>query len=112
MRRQTKIRVTLVEDSQAPEPTGPCSLVCEKSPSFEALQEHLAERFGDEVVVERLDLAATERPPEAIKNLAGQNYFLPLVLVNGQVRLSGPFDFRRVVDTIEALKEIEGGSAL
>jgi len=40
-----------------------------------------------------------------------RNLLLPLLIINGDLRISGPFDMRQLMDIIEVETEIEGISS-
>jgi len=71
----------------------------------------LRERFGDKVKLEYRDLAGTKKDSWASawhEEIKKKNLLLPLLLVDGQLRISGNFDLRQLVDVIEADMDIGG----
>ena len=80
------------------------------SPEMVALAgEQVQQRFGAAATVEYRDLAQGELDAghlEMKRNIRQQGLSVPLLLVNGRLRIAGQFDIRRIVDAIEAEMEI------
>ena len=68
--------------------------------------------FGDRVQVEFLDLDAPSTQ-EAFQDIARRvqenDLLLPVLVVNGEVRISGFFDFRMLRDMVEVAGELGRG---
>ena len=103
------IQITIIDGSSQ----GECNAGCGEdwsSPETLALAEQrIKDRFGDKIQLQYLDLSKVlpdhDIPVwnEVIKN---KNLPFPLLLINGQLRISGLFDIRQLLDTIEAEIEI------
>ncbi|MFC1943347.1 hypothetical protein ACFLWO_02055 [Chloroflexota bacterium] len=103
------IQITIIDDSSQ----GECDAGCGEdwsSPEPLALAEQrIKDRFGDKIQLQYLDLSKAVPNHdvlewnEVIKN---KNLLLPLLLINGQPRISGLFDIRQLLDTIEVEIEI------
>ena len=66
------------------------------------------ERFGDAVVLELVDLESDQAGAADIKvKINKEGLALPLLLVNEEVRISGEFDARQLMDIIEVEKELK-----
>jgi thioredoxin 1 len=71
----------------------------------------IRERFGDDVSIELIDLTdgdSGDRAKEWTEKIEKRNLSLPLLLVDGQVRISGQFDIRQLTGVIEIEKELGG----
>ena len=72
----------------------------------------LVQRLGEEVEVEFIDLALA-RPGgphgEIIAQGRARPHLLPLVAINGVLRLSGSLNTERIIQVIDTLREVEGG---
>ncbi len=81
------------------------------SPEMVALAgKQVEQRFGGAATVEYRDLArgALDAGQQEMKrNIRQQGLSVPLLLVNGHLRVAGQFDIRRIVDAIEAEMEID-----
>ena len=109
MIKQT-IQTSIIGDSRQ----GPCDVGCgEDWSSAETLalaQQRIKDRFGDKIQLQYLDLSQTMPKHDAIKwneVIKTKNLLLPLLLINGQLRISGQFDTRQLLDVIEVEVEIE-----
>ena len=99
------ISVTIFDDSSSEH-----CLVCGER--FELVIEHLKERYGDEVVVEHLDLAEPAirlQHQEVVNRVKESGLMLPLVAINGVLRLCGGVEYRTIVEAIETQKEVGCG---
>jgi disulfide oxidoreductase YuzD len=99
------ISVTLFDDS-----SGEHCLGCGER--FDLVIERLKERYGDEVVVEYLDLAepaARLQHQEVVNRVKETGLMLPLVAINGVLRLCGGVEYRTIVEAIETQKEVGCG---
>ncbi len=80
------------------------------SPEMVALAgQQVGQRFGAAATVEYRDLAGDDLDAgqlEMKRNIRQQGLSVPLLLVNGHLRVAGQFDIRRIVDAIEAEMEI------
>lgn len=103
---ETPIRVTIFDDSSGEH----CPSGCGDSIDF--VTEYLKEKYGEAVEVEYLNLAqpaVRRRNPEIIARIEEQGLLLPLVAINGRLKLSGNMEYRAIVEAIETLKEVGGG---
>ena len=74
-------------------------------------RQNLRQFFGDGVELEFLDLSqpgVEEVHPDIARGLKEGGLLLPLLVINGKVRLQGFFDFRRLRDMVEAVGEAHG----
>ncbi|HLE02873.1 MAG TPA: hypothetical protein VI877_05225 [Dehalococcoidia bacterium] len=69
-------------------------------------RQNLRQFFGDMVELEFHD--AEQAPPDIARGLKEGGLLLPLLVINGRVRLQGFFDFRRLRDMVEAVGEAHG----
>ena len=68
------------------------------------------EKFGDKVNLEYLDLSKPITNHHALKlsqRIKNESLTLPLLVINGEPRISGQFDIRLLLDAIEAEVEIK-----
>ena len=71
--------------------------------------QRIKDKFGDRAQLEYIDLPkATDSQPVRELKQRIEDLPLPLLLINGQPRVSGQFDIRQMLDAIEADLEIEG----
>ncbi len=104
------IKITIVDDSRAEKCETGCGLDWSSPEAIALVSQGAKNRFGDKVRLEYLDLAKATSNPEALEwsqVIKNKNLPLPLLIIDGHPRISGPFDIRQLVDTIEAEMEIE-----
>jgi hypothetical protein len=105
------IQITILGDTHKyiEECEASCGINWSLPESISLARNQTKERFDDKVNIEYRDLSAMNdidisRWREQIKE---KNLLLPLLLMNGQLRISGPFDFRQLFDTVEAELEVQ-----
>ena len=105
------IRVTIIDDAKAEKCEGRCGLDCTSPKTIEEITSLLKNLYGEKVESEFLDLAepATSRSyPEIVDRIRKENLNLPLLLINGKLRIAGYFDIHQLQNTIQV--EIEMAS--
>lgn len=107
MSRQPSIVVTIAAGQTGQQCQGQCGLDFSSKTALDAAAQALRASFGNRVKLERIEPAALESrlPPEIRERLRRGELNLPLLMVNGKVRISGYFDLRAMRDVVEA--EIE-----
>lgn len=105
-----KIQITIVDDSKSEKCNAHCG-VDWSSPQVIALaSQRIRDRFGDKIELDYLDLSKpiTNHHTPELNQIAGRkNPPLPLLVINGQPRISGQFDIRLLLDAIDAELEIK-----
>ena len=105
------IHVTILDDSRQKECDADCGVDWSSGDAIALARQRFKERFGDEIQLAYFDLSTTTANRDAAEwheVIKDKNLPLPLLLINGQPRISGQFDTRRLLDVIEA--EIEMGA--
>ncbi|MBI4284032.1 MAG: hypothetical protein HY663_06145 [Chloroflexi bacterium] len=105
------IQITVVDDSRVEQCDAECGLDWSSAEVRALASQSLQGRFGENIELAYLDLAeaAPNRRTLALsQEIKGKNLLLPLLTINGQIRISGDFDIRQLLDAIEAEMEIEG----
>jgi disulfide oxidoreductase YuzD len=72
-------------------------------------RESIKQRFGDRVRIDFFDLqdpSIKQRFPQLVEKIKEESLYLPILLINGEVRISGYFDFRMLLDMVEAEGEL------
>ncbi|MFC1987888.1 hypothetical protein ACFLVH_05040 [Chloroflexota bacterium] len=107
------IQIAIVDDSDDSK-VKQCDAKCGADwSSVEAIalvSQQIKDRFGEGIKLEYLDLTQTAAEPHTLelrREIKNKDFSLPLLLINGQPRISGPFDIRQLLDSIEAEMEIE-----
>lgn len=106
-----RITVIVVYNSTGPKCEAACGLDWNSAETVRMIKQRTRERFGNSAGLEMLDLSsADKRVPELVDRIRRYNLSLPLLLVNNEVRISGEFDARQLMDAIEVEQEISTSS--
>ena len=103
------IKITIVNDSRRKECGAECGTDWSSPEAIALASQRIKDRFGNRIQLAYLDLPEARDNPDALewnKVIKNKNLLLPLLLLNGQLRISGQFDIRQLLDTIEAEIEI------
>ena len=105
------IQIVIVDDSKGEKCDAECGVDWSLAESIALASQQIKDRFGYQIKLEFIDLSQPEAnplAPELSEKVKNKNLSLPLLLINGQSRISGYFDIRQLLDAIEA--EIELGA--
>jgi hypothetical protein len=100
--------ILIVDDSRAVDCSAECGFDWSLAENRRLAEQQIKERFGGEVQLGYIDLsrpAADDATLEWQRNAEGMS--LPLLVVNGKLRISGRFDIRMLMDVLEVAMEIE-----
>ncbi|RLC96093.1 MAG: hypothetical protein DRI40_04120 [Chloroflexi bacterium] len=104
------IRVTVIDDSQAEKCEGRCGLDLSRRETFISAAEALDRLFAGRVQLQYHELSDPQvgaSYPDIAQKVATGSLALPLLLVNGKVRISGYFDIDLMQRVIQTEMEIE-----
>ncbi len=104
------IQITIVDDSRNEQCEAECGLEWSSAEVITQASQQIKNRFDQKIELEYLDLAkatANHHTLELSQEIKEKNLLLPLLTINGQLRISGGFDVRQLLDAIEAEMEIE-----
>jgi disulfide oxidoreductase YuzD len=103
------IRVTILDDSKGDKCDVGCGVDWSSGEDVSLARQRIKDRFGDIARLEYLDLSRPSdsyRASELMSGIGGEGLSFPLLLVNGEARIAGQFDIRRLLDVIEAEREL------
>jgi len=103
------IQVTIVDDSQGVKCDALCGVDWSSTEAISLATERIKDRFGDRIQLEYLDLSkpiTNHHALELSQQVRDKDLSLPLLVIDGQPRISGQFDIRQLVDAIEVEVEI------
>ena len=106
-----EIKAVIIDDSRHEQCQGHCGLDWSLPENLELAWVRLRERFGDQTRLDYYDLANKTVSSDAWQlglSTKAENLPLPVLIINGEPKISGPFDIRQLLDAIDA--EIEIGS--
>ena len=106
LKRRTQI--TIIDKSRQEKCNAGCGEDWSSPETLALARQRIKDRFGDEVQLKHLDLSETvsNYAPEWNEVIKNKNLALPLLLINGEPRISGEFDMRQLLDAIEAEMEM------
>ena len=104
------IQITIVDDSKSEKCDAHCGIDWSSAEAVALTNKRIKDRFGDRIKLELIDLSkpmTNHHTLELTKEVKNKNLPLPLLLINGQPRISGQFDIRQLLDAIDAEMEIK-----
>ena len=105
------IQITIVDDSSQQECNAACGMDWSSPEVINMASQQIKERFGQGFELQCLDLARAATSDDASEwsdLVQERNLSLPLLLLNGQPRISGEFDIRQLINAVEAEMEMGG----
>jgi len=103
------IQITILDDSKGEKCDAHCGADWSSAEVIALATQRIRGRFGDKIKLQYLDLSKPVTNHHALKLSQGskkENLSLPLLVINGQPRISGQFDIRLLLDAIDAEIEI------
>ena len=104
------IQIVIVDNSKGEKCAARCGTDWTSAEVIALTRQRIEDGFGDKIQLEYLDLAepmTNHRAPELNQTIRDKNLPLPLLVINGQPRISGQFDIRQLIDAISAEIEIK-----
>ena len=106
---EVKFRISIIDESSRKDCDAGCGTDWSLTDAFALATRQVRDRFGSEAVLEYLDLSS--KTGESTTNewrhkIREKNLPVPLLLINGHLRIAGQFDIRRIIDVVEAEMEI------
>jgi disulfide oxidoreductase YuzD len=102
-----QVRVTIVHRSTGEKCEAACGLAWSSAETFATMQRRVKDRFGETAVLEIVDLSKDKAAAGMNDRIKKEGLSLPLLLVDDEVRISGEFDARQLMDAIEVEKELK-----
>ena len=107
---ETVVQITIVDDSCREKCDFRCGIDWSSDEVITRASDRIKDRFGSKIKLDYLDMAepVTNRYAlELSRRARKENLPLPLLLIDGQPRISGEFDIRLLLDAIETELEIK-----
>ena len=102
------IEILIVDDRQARSCEVGCGMDWSSAETVALADQQIKARFGDRVQLKHLGLSEAVTGSltlELQQGIRNGNFSLPLLIINGESRISGPFDIRMLLDAVEAVIE-------
>ncbi len=105
---KSTIQISIVDDSKGEKCDAHCGEDWFSAEVIALASQRIKERFGDKIKLKYFDLAkpVTGHALELEQRIKSENLPLPLLVINGEPRISGPFDIRQLLDASDAEIEI------
>ena len=103
------IQAIIIDDSQGEKCDAHCGVDWSSVEAITLASQRIKDRFGDRIQLEYLDLSkpvASRHALELVQGIKNKDLSLPLLLINGEPRISGQFDIRLLLDAINAEQEL------
>jgi disulfide oxidoreductase YuzD len=104
-----QLEVTIINNPVRQDCDASCGTDWSLKESLELAVEQVRNRFGEKVHLTYFDLIKHEKTEFLIewdKKIINENLMVPLLVLNGHLRITGNFDIRQMMDVIEAELEI------
>ena len=102
------VKVVIVGDSQAEKCDADCGVNWTSAGAVTLAEQRIRDRFGDKVKLDYIDLSGPANRRHALElKQRIKDLSLPVLLVNGEPRISGQFDIRLLLDAIDAEMEMK-----
>ena len=105
------IEVVIINGPDRKDCDASCGTDWSSGESLELAEKQVKNRFGEGVRLKYCDLTGKDKDETLIgwrEKIENENLSVPLLVLNGRLRISGNFDIRQMLDVIEAELEIGG----
>ena len=106
---EATIEISIIDESSRRDCDAGCGTDWSSPDAVALATRQIENRFGSEVRLEYSDLSRNAVDPQALEwrqAIRERNLSVPLLLINGRLRVAGQFDVRQIVDAVEAEMEI------
>ncbi len=106
-----EIRIIILDDSRRRVCDADCGEDWSSPEAIALARRRIKDRFSDKIQLEYIELSAgsgNHHLSEWSRAIRDRNLSVPLLLVNGGLRISGQFDIRQLLDAVET--EIDIGA--
>jgi len=103
------VQVTIINDPVRQDCDVSCGTDWSSGESQELAKKQVRSRFGDGIHLTYYDLTGEDKGDFLIEwreKIENENLSVPLLVLNGHLRITGNFDIRQMLDVIEAELEI------
>jgi disulfide oxidoreductase YuzD len=108
---EAAVDIQIIDDTSRKDCDAACGTDWSSPEAIDLASQQIRSRFGEKTRLEYIDLSLTipDHPiAQWYQTIRERNLSVPLLLVNGQLRVAGQFDTRQIIDAVEA--EIEMGT--
>lgn len=105
----SKIIITILDDSRVGKCYAACGINWSKKEEIERAREQIKRQLRENFILEYLDMAQPEvarKFSPIVQKAKKADLLYPLLIINGDIRISGDFDLRMLTDMIDASREL------
>lgn len=105
-----KTEITILDDSRVLRCDAGCGIKWSKKEELEMARKQIKSHLLEAFTLEYLDLAQQEvnkKFTPLLQKAKKANLQYPLLIINGDIRISGDFDLRMLSDMIDAARELD-----
>lgn len=109
MSGEAVMEIDIVDDTSRKDCVVDCGTDWSSPEAIELANRQIINRFGIETRLEYTDLSRTTPNHQAgqwRQIIRERSLPVPLLLINGQLRIAGQFDIRQIIDAVEAEMEL------
>ncbi len=106
---EASVTISIIDESGRRDCDIDCGMDWSSPDTVALAARQVKDRFGNEVRLEYVDLASGTDDRQANEwrgAIRERSLSVPLLLINGRLRIAGQFDIRRMIDAVEAEMEI------
>jgi len=106
---EATVTISIINESSRRDCDAGCGTDWSSPDAVALAARQIKDRFGNEARLEYLDLASgtdDRQVNEWRGAIRERSLSVPLLLINGRLRIAGQFDIRRMIDAVEAEMEI------
>ena len=103
------IRIDIIDDTSRRDCDAACGEDWSSQAAIDLASHQIKNRFGTEARLEYLDLSRATTDSQTAQwcqMIKDKNLSVPLLLINGRLRVAGRFDTRQMMDAVEAEMDI------
>lgn len=104
-----KTIITILDDSRVRKCYAGCGVNWSKKEELDSAREQIKRQFHDDFILEYLDMAqpeVSEKFSKIVQKAKHADLLYPLLIINGDIRISGDFDLRMLTDMMDASREL------
>ena len=104
-----KTIITILNDSRVKKCDAGCGVNWSKKEEIDIAREQIKRQLHDDFVLEYKDMANASVAKiflPIIQKARKADIFYPVLIINGDIRISGDFDLRMLTDMIDAAREL------
>lgn len=103
------VRISIVDDTSRRDCDAACGVDWSSPEAVDLASRQVSQRFGPEIRLQYVDLSRAAPDQDTLQwrqTIRSKSLSVPLLLINGHLRVAGQFDTRQIMDAVEAEMEL------